>query len=237
MKKLFCLLTILTLLFVLCACSDGVLDPISPYEKTRTNISKDHVNEFINAMGGEKELGGLATGYTLDKAHCYNVTPIAVAAETDMMIFKFSHTCMTFVLIDNQVYPLGLSFGGYGFVNAVPCDFDNDGNKDLLYAYSWGSGVHRSVISVFNSATKESTNLYNTMDTSNPEVDLIVATSSSLSAAKNEHHAPYYEIYLAEITRNDKKNFNAADLSYEATGLVGSIEVHNGTPVFKPAQN
>ena len=33
--------------------------------------------------------------------------------------------------MDNEIYPLCEFFGGYGFVNAIPCDFDNDGMTDI----------------------------------------------------------------------------------------------------------
>ena len=67
-------------------------------------------------------------------------------------------------MVDNEVYPLCESFGGFGFVNAIPCDFDNDGNKDLFVASSWGSGLHRSVISVLMSrGTREVARLIHAM--------------------------------------------------------------------------
>lgn len=30
------------------------------------------------------------------------------------------------------------------------CNFDEDGQKDLIYTFSWGSGMHRSHIGVYN---------------------------------------------------------------------------------------
>lgn len=201
----------------------------------KTYISKDSVNEFMELLDGETDLGGLSGGYVLDKTHCYNVTPPQVAAETNMKIFKFSDSCASFVVVDNYIYELCVSFGGYGFVNAVPCDFDNDGNKDLLVASSWGSGVHRSIISIFNSVTKESTVLYNTSSTDNPDVDLFVSiTSPSLSSIDSKDLPIYYDVYSAKITVNDA---NFVDLSYVATGLVGTIQVENDTPVFVPYSN
>ena len=231
-KKLFRSIFLISLLFLLSSCKDNT--PIAnSYETTKTNISKEHVAEFMELLGGETDLGGLSTGYVLDEEHCYNVTPNQVANETDMKIFKFSESCASFVMLDNKIYPLCEWFGGYGFVNAVPCDFDNDGNKDLLVASSWGSGMHRSVISLFNSVSKESTILYDTSTTDTPSMDLFVTTATPSFSSKEIEDLPiYYYIYSARIETN---NGNFAELSYVAIEFVGSIEVVNGTPTFKKA--
>ena len=232
MKKFFSLLSLIVMLCSLCSCKNNALP-----DAIKTNISKDQVVEFMELLGGEIELGGLSSGLVLDEEHCYNVTPPQVAAETDMKIFKFSDSCVSFVVLDNKIYELCSSFGGYGFVNAVPCDFDNDGNKDLLVASSWGSGLHRSIISVFNSVTKESTVIYDTSDTDNPSIDLFVtSTTPSFSSKEIEDLPIYYQVYSAKIIVNDMEKYNLADLSYVATDLVGSIEIENDTPTFKPYQ-
>lgn len=233
MKRLFCLLLIGIVLISLVACQTNLDDS----DKTKPNIdymtipcTKDSVDEFM-AIIGEVELGGLSTGMKLDEEHCYNVTPLSVATQTDIKIFKFSDSCVSLALIDGEVYSICESFGGLGFVNAVPWDYDEDGNLDLLVASSWGSGLHRSIISVFNTATKESVVVYDTSSTDNPSVDLFVATASPSFSSKDPQDLPiYYEVYTANI---EVKDNNFADLSYVATGVIGSVVVENGTPVFK----
>lgn len=201
------------------------------YDYLYTSCSKDGVEEFMSIIG-EAELGGLSDGMKLDEEHCYNVTPLSVAAETDIKIFKFSDSCLSLALIDNEVYEICTSFGGYGFVNAVPWDYDEDGNLDLLIASSWGSGLHRSEVSVFNTKTKESIVVYDTSITDDPSVDLLVTTVAlSLSSKEPKDYPIYYQIYSANIAVKDN---NFADLSCTITGVVGSVVVENGTPVFKP---
>lgn len=230
MKKIFFVLFLIVILCSLCSCKDNAHP-----DTIKTNISKEHVTEFMEILGGEIELGGLSSGLVLDEEHCYNVTPPQVVAETNMKIFKFSDSCYSFVMLDNKIYELCTSFGGYGFVNAVPCDFDNDGNKDLLVASSWGSGLHRSIISVFNSVTKESTVIYDTSDTDNPSIDLFVTSTTPSFSSKEIDDLPiYYQVYSAKITINDVENYNLANLSYVATDLVGSINIENGKPMFVP---
>lgn len=235
MKKIFCILFLCAMIFSLGSCNDNNTQNANEYETMKTNLSKDYVSEFMELLGEKVELGGLLSGFVLDEEHCFNVTPPQVAAETDMKIFKFSDSCASFVLLDNNIYEICTSFGGYGFLNAVPCDFDNDNNIDLLVASSWGSGVHRSIISIFNSVTKESIVLFDSSNTENPNVDLFVAiTTPSFSSKESDELPIYYSAYAAKIIINDTGNYNLADLSYVATDLMGTIEVEDGTPVFKP---
>lgn len=46
----------------------------------------------------------------------------------------------------------------------MTCDFDNNGKADILYTHSLGSGVHQSVVSVFNLTTLEIINLFSTFE-------------------------------------------------------------------------
>ena len=235
MKKITCILCVLTMLFLLCSCKNDSSHKTNEYDAMKTNISKDYVPEFMELLGREIELGGLLSGMVLDEGHCYNVTPVEVAAETDMKIFKFSDSCISLVLLDNKIYNLCESFGGYGFVNAIPCDFDNDGNKDLLVASSWGSGLHRSVISVFNSASKESTILYDTSTTDTPSTDLIVAQSTAniFTDDPDIDEKLFYSVLSVKI---NVENNNFANLAYVVTGVAGYIECEDNIPQFIPYQ-
>ena len=236
MKRLLYLLLTGIVLISLTACQENsdYADEIE-YNADFAPISctKDSVDEFMSVFG-VVEPGGLSYGVSFDGEHCYNVTPPSVAARTDIKIFKFD-SCLSLALIDGEVYSICESFGGYGFVNAVPWDYDEDGNLDLLVASSWGSGLHRSIISVFNTTTKESIEVYNTADTRKPVVDLIVATATPSLTSKGSQDLPvYYQIYTANIQVN---NNNLADLSYTATDIVGSVVAENGVPVFKPIED
>ncbi len=229
MKKFFCILCVFSILCCICSCNSNNTHKANEYEAMKTSVTKDSVKEFISLLG-DLEPGGLVSGYEYNEKNCYNVTPTEVAAETDMKIFKFSDSCASFVMLNNEVYPLCEGFGGYGFVKAIPCDFDNDGNKDLLVASSWGSGVHRSVVSVFNSVTKESTILYNA-----PEKDLIVArsTASVFTGVSEIDNELYYSVLSVKIT---VENNNFANLSYNVTGVEGHIEYNTDVPKFIPRQ-
>lgn len=234
MKRLFCLLLTGMVLISSTACQTNADDSDkneNNVDYMTTSCTKDSVDEFMSIIG-KVELDGLSIGMKLDEEHCYNVTPLSVATQTDIKIFKFSDSCVSLALIDGEVYSICESFGGFGFVNAVPWDYDGDGNLDLLIASSWGSGLHRSIISIFNTTTKESIVVYDTSNTDNPSVDLFVATSSPTFSSKDPQDLPiYYQVYTANIEVADN---NLADLSYVATGVAGSVVVENGMPVFKP---
>ncbi len=223
MKKILCTLLMIVMLFSFCSCKDSKATTDNEYKSE----SSDGVEEFMSILN-DFEPSGLIDGCKIEKENCFNVTPPQVASETDMKIFKFSDSCASYVMLDNEIYTLCEWFGGFGFVNAVPCDFDNDGNKDLLVASSSGSGIHRSAISVFNSVTKESSYVFCTTD-----IDLIVATSTSAnSQEENESQTDCYRVYSADIIVNDEVDYGLADLSYEPNEIVGSIENKNGVPTF-----
>lgn len=237
MKKTVSLLCAFSILLLLCSCADSESEATgsAKFDSMKTAVSKAHVTEFMELLSIKIAPDGLYAGCILDESHCFQVTPPQVAAETDMEIFKFSDSCASFVMVEDEIFELCPSFGGYGFVNAVPCDFDRDGNADLLVASSHGSGIHRSVISVFNSVIKESTVLYDTSTTAAPQTDLIVSASTpDFSSVPNEELPVYYQVYSISFT--DTKGSDFAALSYVVNDVVGSIEAQNGTAVFVPSE-
>lgn len=112
-----------------------------------TNGEREGVNEFL-ALAKEK-------GINIDEnATVYNLTPQEVADNTDYRIFKEMTEFGSYVTVGGEIYELCNSFGGFGFHNASVCDFDNNGVLDLIVRSSWGSGMHRDEISVFNMTEK-----------------------------------------------------------------------------------
>lgn len=212
---------------------DRKADPVKENTYT-TNISKDHVPEFLELFAAATAPGGLLngyadSGYAYDEAHCYNVTPAIFSYMTDMKIFKFSNSCASFLMLDREIYPLCQAFGGFGFVDAILWDFDEDGNPDLLVSSSWGSGTHCSVLSVFNTATKESVILY-----AEPGVDLYASCSSPASSAGNQTVPCSIRVNTIKITAKDLENFGLADLSWTAEKEIGYVYTEGGAVKFFP---
>ena len=233
--------TVFLIIFFFCAllssCASMANDTESSQsiaqEWMHTACSKEGVKAFMAILGTIKG-EGLLSGNHFDEEHCYNVTPSTVSANTDIRIFKFSDTCLSLALIDGEVYQLCNFFGGHGFFNAVPWDYDADGTMDLLVASSWGSGFHRSEISVFNVKTKQSTVICSSILMENADVDWFVeiVSPSSDKYYENSEADPFsYCVYSAEVECGDR-----AELSYLPNAYVGSIDLEDGAPVFHPCE-
>ncbi|MCX7771642.1 MAG: zf-HC2 domain-containing protein [Clostridia bacterium] len=113
--------------------------------------SKTGVPEFINLL--KEKAPKLSKGFEAEKT--YNITPDEVLKFTGCSIFKSVDTCESLLLYNNEIYPLGTGFGGLGLTDIKTCDFDHNGQRDLIYTFSWGSGLHRSEVGYFNLTTKK----------------------------------------------------------------------------------
>ena len=176
--------------------------------------SKDGVEEFMPAFALTHP-NGIGWGYHTEEAYCYNVTPISVAEETDIRIFKFSDSGASYAFVDSAVYDLCEYFGGYGFLNAIPWDYDMDGQMDLLLASNWGSGISRSEISVFNRATKTSTCIYSTLYEEDPQVDLIVVRTDQPPASGLDAVSG---VMLYQVRVPHPEDYNFVRLRYDVIG-------------------
>ena len=176
--------------------------------------SKDGVEEFMPAFALTHP-NGIGWGYHTEEAYCYNVTPISVAEETDIRIFKFSDSGASYAFVDSAVYDLCEYFGGYGFLNAIPWDYDMDGQMDLLLASSWGSGISRSEISVFNRAAKTSTCIYSTLYEEDPQVDLIVVRTDQPPASGLDAVSG---VMLYQVRVPHPEDYNFVRLRYDVIG-------------------
>ncbi len=178
--------------------------------------SKEYVKEFCDIIE-VVEGGGLLSGITLDEENCYNVTPPEVAEQMDVKIFKYTDCCASFILIDGVVYELCMSFGGFGFLSAVPCDYDNDGNLDLLMTSSWGSGLHRTDISYFNVVTKELKTIY-----SENYYELIIEKNPKVQEGRYDVRRICYVLDMME----------SGYAPHIDKGVLGYVEIQDGVPMY-----
>ncbi len=154
MRRIYTIFSLL-ILFGFTGCEKIKEDSNMPSE---LRGSKEHVSDFMQSFG-EVKGEGLLSGVKFSEDNCYNITPKTIADLVDAKIFKFKDSCASFLLYENQIYPIGEFFGGYGIVDMELCDFDGDMQYDLLYTYSFGSGLHRSLVGHFNLDTKVETTL------------------------------------------------------------------------------
>jgi hypothetical protein len=204
-KKTLALLALVPA-FVLSSCFfyDG-----SVAEKAQFSSSKDGVGSFYSLLSlKDRDLSPL-----LKEGNCYNVTTDNIKG-TGASIFKFKDECTTYLRFDDDIYFFAGGFGGFGFVNAVTCDYDGNGKADILYTYSWGSGIHRSVVSVFDLTTFMVTVLFSTFDDEAFSED---EWMSDLVLEKGISDGdPVYEAYISELSFGD--GFLVSSASEEKLG-------------------
>lgn len=115
--------------------------------------SMDGVDEFMESFHEKYGDDG--------KGNCYNVTPQEITDKYDMRIFKFDYDGGGhlygdgFLLYGNEIYPLGISFGGWGLTSFAVADIDHNGSNELYFTFSFGSGIHRSELGYFDMQSKD----------------------------------------------------------------------------------
>ncbi len=55
----------------------------------------------------------------------------------------------TFLIWQTVVLPMGTGFGGVGVTSMAVADLDHDGQPELLFTYSFGSGIHQSRLGMY----------------------------------------------------------------------------------------
>lgn len=79
-----------------------------------------------------------------------DVTPKEVGERLHAQIFRLADypgsvdEADAYLIQDGRVLPLSIGFGGQGLESLVVCDLDGNGQPELAYTYSWGSGLHRT---------------------------------------------------------------------------------------------
>jgi beta-lactamase regulating signal transducer with metallopeptidase domain len=126
------------------AASDNTaLEPLAPSSKLEIRPSSDGVDDFLQLLGTQRP-----SGY--DNDTCFNITPDFVGSHSPYRIFKFSQSCASYLLYGDAVYPLGEYFGGSGIDSVALADLNRNGQYELYFTFSWGSGLHRSQLGYFN---------------------------------------------------------------------------------------
>ncbi len=113
-------------------------------------------------FGDEEGRVGIATAGTLVRRHVMQanpkmnpaveiplleVTPDATWETLRIQIFRVTDGLLesaAFAVAANDVIPLTERWGGDGILSLLVADIDGDRQDDLVYTYSWGSGVDRT---------------------------------------------------------------------------------------------
>jgi len=112
-------------------------------------------NETTNEVSGKKLTIEEAKKLILDapyfshpsdkEVEIFEITSSDIWVKTKFQLFKAAGE--TFIVANQEVVHIANGFGGYGVTSAVPYDVNKDGTSDIIYTYSFGSGIHRSIIS------------------------------------------------------------------------------------------
>lgn len=200
----------------LSACSEtpatdqAVLEAIGPKEELSIFPSGTQVAEFTAKNTDFK--------VSYDKDECSNITPDFIAAHSDFAVFKYDTSTETFIMYEDEIYSIGPCVGGYGITSMALGDLNRDGQWELYYTFSWGSGRHRSQIGYFDSVSRETT----VFEYSLFDCDMMVTVNDDGDLCVNR----------AEL---DMDSF--VDFSVRAQELVGRIEAEGDKITLKEFGN
>lgn len=111
------------------------------------------LDEFKTVFAEYSEKNGLGFSEAVIRDSAADVSPEGFFEETGANLFRVGTA--TYLAHYGKLYALGEHFGGTGMTDIATGDFDADGQKDILIAYSFGSG--KNSIAAFNLTTKKQT--------------------------------------------------------------------------------
>lgn len=123
------------------------LDTLAMETEMTITSSNNQVSDFV-AKNIDYE-----TEYETDE--CYNITPVFIDNNSDYKVFKYINSAESFIMYDGEIYSIGTCFGGFGITSMALADLNKDGEYELYYTFSWGSGIHRSQAGYFDPISKE----------------------------------------------------------------------------------
>lgn len=211
MKKIIFLLIIVTLVVTLFGCTDKTEESL--------NWKKHDILEFESLLNDFIKINKITASIDIEAFR--DITPENIFEETGCQIFKNGKTCESYLLYEGNLYTLGIGFGGLGIVDIVTADFDGNGEKELLYTYSWGSGIHRSCLDYFDLSTKHESgvNISSIQSLGFIQEELVLTKVSDTQ----------FEVFTATATVEDG---DFSKLTYKKDRLFGMIKAVDNKPVF-----
>lgn len=138
-KLLMGLITMLIFSFLFSACDSKKII----IEETKEKISIEEAKKLILATPDISQS-------SKTDIELIEITPSNIWDQTKCQLYKIVDdykNSETFIVTNQKAVHIGNGFGGFGVTSAVPYDVNKDGVLDIVYSYSFGSGIHRSVIS------------------------------------------------------------------------------------------
>lgn len=161
MRKTFCL--VLCVLFIVCISGCNTAKgpyAILPMEQVHGKVDTEMIDRFLTDNDDYDFYGELKINYPTILSELVNVTPKALKDKCSIYRFLFGKgggglAGEAFLVYDGAVYPLGTGFGGWGVTEFAY--INQDGQDQLYFIYSWGSGMHHTHIGAFDFNSKELT--------------------------------------------------------------------------------
>lgn len=149
-KKLLIALCCTSLVGIASASCQKVQSDKKPViEVFQLSLSTDGAAEFSELLGTQNLD---ETGDT-----CHQVAPPDIREKYGFSIFKFDKSCAGYLLYEDQIYPLGNWFGGYGLTSFAVADINQDDHNELYFTFSFGSGMHYLQLGYFDTKDKNIT--------------------------------------------------------------------------------
>lgn len=184
---------------------------IAPESELTIVPSETRVSEFTTCAG-----------YTAEEGDYYNITPDFIADNSDFKIFKNAASTDSFIMYDGEVYSVGICFGGFGVTSMALADLNQDGEYELYYTFSFGSGLHILSIGYFDPVKKEVTLLDYDLESHGHELMLTVNESGDLC------------VNIAVIDEKSYQSF--VDFSFKAQELIGTVVFEENTITLQLAE-
>ena len=145
----------------------------------------------------------------------FDITPDDIRDKIGCQIFKDGTWASAYVVYKDEMYLISESYGGLGIVDMELCDYNNDGQADIIYSTSWGSGIHRWEIGLFDFTTMTD----NVIFSSFAEDSALQTYMHDICFEKTENNE--FDIYTIKMPEEDTINF--AKLQYTKDKLIGKI--------------
>ena len=238
MKRLVLVLLCAVLAFSAMACDDSEVytgdQPKDAEVTDKKEYERVDTQGFMSALLDAYDAKAVkAEGVSkddLDIEKCVEVTPDGVFEATGVQIFKFTDTLASFMIKDKEVKEACQSFGGMGFSDAIPWDYDQNGVDDLLVAGSWGSGMHRAALTLWNMDTMEQMDL----DSMNIQSSFFSVGDIGFDFIDENDHSKGIVIYALGYTQvKDEENQTVEFIPYRGTDMA-EIRMENGVFVYVP---
>ncbi len=172
----------------------------------RVSGNQEGVDDFYALLGSSKQ-----QAYENDA--CYNITPVEISQTTGYQIFKFDTSCASYLLYENEIYPMGEWFGGLGVVSMAAADLNKDSLDELYFTYSFGSGLHRTHAAYFDPVSKRIVPLSPAM----PSMDMMIVQNKTGELSLYEAALPFSKSFVQYMVLGTKHIANIEYLNGEFT--------------------